>query len=117
MESSPEFDPPQEIAQALTKLKIDYKAAGFTKENAIQIFQNYSTDNSLDFQERQHYKYILRILLASEGWWKTQLVQDPTKKVRKEGMIKEIDPATVDGEPIGLPPGFEWDTIDATDDA
>ena len=58
----------------------------------------------------------MRILLASDGWWKTQLVQDPSKKVRKEGIIKEIDPSTVDAEPLGIPNGFEWDTLDATDD-
>ena len=35
MESTPDFDPPQEIAQALEKLKVDFKAPGFKKESAI----------------------------------------------------------------------------------
>ena len=56
-------------------------------------------------------------ILGDHTWWKTQLVQDPAKRVRKEGLIKEIDPATVDAEPMALPPGFEWDMIDAKDDA
>jgi len=37
--------------------------------------------------------------------------------VVKEGVLKEIDPATLkDSEPIALPPGFEWINIDPDDD-
>mmetsp|Transcript_39623 Transcript_39623/g.60666 ORF Transcript_39623/g.60666 Transcript_39623/m.60666 type:complete len:84 (+) Transcript_39623:229-480(+) len=39
------------------------------------------------------------------------------KKIRKEGILEDIDPASQKEDPLALPPGFEWSQIDNEDDA
>lgn len=56
--------------------------------------------------------------MASYKFWQTQPVTrfDEQAKVTKEGPIKMIDPEKVPKQPDPLLDGFEWTTLDLTDD-
>ena len=40
----------------------------------------------------------------------------PTQKYKKEGIIKHFKKEDVSTESLPLPPGFEWDTFDVSND-
>ena len=56
--------------------------------------------------------------MASYKFWNTQPVTrfDEQSTVKKDGPIKEIDPVKVSKQPDPLLAGFEWTTLDLTDD-
>jgi len=56
-------------------------------------------------------------LCGKHSFWETEPINNPLKRVHKEGIIEKIDIKKYKAsEPTPLPEGFEWDTLDPAKD-
>jgi hypothetical protein len=78
-------------------------------------FKEMSKSDNVHFQTRDKFEHLHKIL-GEHKFWNNQAIQK-SFEFQKEGQIKVYKPEDISDEPTPLPPGFEWYTFDADDDA
>ena len=107
----------QEHEDTMTKTKND-TATGSDGDKAAEAIQKISIADLLAELSSSSSGGKTPKDMSSHKFWKTQPVPrfDEQSKPKEDGPIKFIDPDKVSKEPDPLLGGFEWTTLDLTDD-
>ena len=109
------MEPQLELERALAELRLDHKAKGFTEEKMINYFRNVSLNEKAPPHIKERYKALMEVLKPHK-FWETQPIINLRKKDTKKGQIQAFKQEDISKEPMALPAGFYWDSIDIADD-
>ena len=100
----------------MDKLGIDYTNPNFDIQTALVKFTEAEKNATTTFEKQKMSKIVK--LCSKHQFWETEKINNPLKKCIKEGVIEKIDVKKYkESQPTPLPEGFEWDTLDPTDEA
>lgn len=82
----------------------------------MQKFQDIVDDKNQYFQTRDKFEHLIKIL-GEHKFWNSQAIVTARNKVAKKGQIQVFKKEDIPTEPLKLPDGYEWSTLDIEDDA
>lgn len=110
------FDPAWILESALNDVRMDFKAPTFKEEQMIQAFKNIAASTKVSHTARERFSNFLT-MLKEHKFWDTQPVVPMKGKIYKEGQIQKFKQDDTPKEPVDLPAGFHWSTLDLSNDA
>lgn len=111
-EAEIKIDPIKELAEAFKELGIDHNKPDFKIEDAVAKMDDLLKNKPMDYFEQKKWKYRVD-LIRKHKFWYAQQINNPLSKVKTEGIMKHKDMETFKkAEPLTLPEGLYWDTID-----